>query len=152
MNDTPKQTPRGHHAAEVLGRAIADGTPPVGGTFTIVEAIRRTGTGKSSTREGLLALQAKGVVSLKKSTGITVQPVGRWSLLDPDVARWASGTVAAKQVAYDAMVVRDALAGIDGNNVLVRQIRDAVAVLLYGGARNEEDGLPAQVGTGGNNG
>jgi DNA-binding FadR family transcriptional regulator len=52
------------------------------------EICERFGVSRSSTREAVKMLSAKGLISSRPKQGIRVQPERTWNMFDPDVLKW----------------------------------------------------------------
>jgi len=52
------------------------------------EICERFGVSRSSTREAVKMLSAKGLISSRPKQGIRVQPERNWNMFDPDVLKW----------------------------------------------------------------
>ena len=73
---------------ESLGQAVVVGEFEGRNLPTEAEISQHYGTSRSVTREAVKMLIAKGMLASRPRSGITTQPRGEWSLLDPDVLRW----------------------------------------------------------------
>ncbi|MDJ1159172.1 FadR/GntR family transcriptional regulator [Chelatococcus sp. SYSU_G07232] len=96
--------PRTAHQAVVdaIARDIVTGRYRPGDTLpTEPELCAAYAVSRTTVREALKTLTAKGIVSVRPKTGTRVRPHERWSLLDPEVVDWrlASGV--------DGTLVRD---------------------------------------------
>ncbi len=75
--------------AEVLGREILSGALAPGDHLPPESALLdRMGVSRSTLREGIRILAAKGMVAPRPKVGTTVRPREDWSLLDPEVLGW----------------------------------------------------------------
>lgn len=73
---------------ESLGQAIVGGAFDDRGIPTEAEISKHYGVSRSSTREAVKMLTAKGILAVRPRSGISKRPQAEWSLLDPDVLRW----------------------------------------------------------------
>lgn len=71
---------------EAIGSGIALGL--VNGTLDLDEIAERYGVSRSSIREALRTLAAKGMVVARPKTGTRVTPPSEWAMLDEQVIRW----------------------------------------------------------------
>lgn len=78
-----------HQLTHNLGVSIVNGQYPAG-TSMPSEAIicEQFDVSRSSTREAVKMLAAKGMVSSRPKKGITVRPESDWNLFDSDVLSW----------------------------------------------------------------
>jgi DNA-binding FadR family transcriptional regulator len=73
----------------VIGQRILDGRLQVGELLpTEAQLGRELGMSRTSLREGLRALAAKGLVESRTRRGTMVRPKTSWDILDPDVLAW----------------------------------------------------------------
>lgn len=78
-----------HTIVEHLGRAIATGEYNANNMFPIeAELCKQMGASRTSLREAVKMLTAKGLLSARPRQGTIIEPERRWNLLDPDVLRW----------------------------------------------------------------
>jgi len=88
-----RDTGRRHRGAIAckLGVAILSGEHQPGDTLLgQIAAAEGLNVSRTSYREALQALAAKGLVESRPKAGTKVLPRYRWNLLDPDVIAWAS--------------------------------------------------------------
>ncbi|MYS22725.1 carbohydrate kinase, thermoresistant glucokinase family [Streptomyces sp. DvalAA-14] len=71
-----------------LGGQIVDGGKPRGFHLTVEAVTEELGVTRPMAREALQTLHQKGLVNLQPRIGATVQALGDWDLLDPDVIAW----------------------------------------------------------------
>lgn len=72
-----------------LGQQIVQGRFRAGDTLPPVpELLRRYAVSRTSIREVMRVLAAKGLVELRQRAGARVRPMDGWNLLDPDVLNW----------------------------------------------------------------
>lgn len=71
-----------------LGRRIAGGELAPGTVLTLADLEAEYGVSRTVVREAVRVLEAKAMLSSKRRVGITVSPVSRWSMLDPELIRW----------------------------------------------------------------
>lgn len=82
---------RGLHGrlVQTLGARIVSGEWPPGATLpTEAQLVGEFGSSRSSVREAVKVLTAKGLVQARTRTGTVVQPQASWNLLDPEVLAW----------------------------------------------------------------
>lgn len=78
-----------HAIVEHLGRAIATGEYNANNMFPIeADLCKQMGASRTSLREAVKMLTAKGLLSARPRQGTIIEPERRWNLLDPDVLRW----------------------------------------------------------------
>jgi DNA-binding FadR family transcriptional regulator len=78
-----------HRITRELGIAIVTGAHSRDNPIpSEAELSRRYDLSRSVVREAVKMLTAKGLLSSRPRTGITVQSEDRWNLLDPDVLAW----------------------------------------------------------------
>jgi DNA-binding FadR family transcriptional regulator len=76
--------------AHYLGRAILSGAIQPGERLTPeVANAEALNVSRTSYREAVRVLTAKGLIETRTKAGTRVQPRNRWNLLDPDVLAWA---------------------------------------------------------------
>lgn len=83
--------PRGRPGwiAEALGREILSGALAPGDQLPPESALlERMGVSRTTLREAIKILSAKGLVAARPKVGTTVRPREEWSLLDPEVLGW----------------------------------------------------------------
>jgi GntR family transcriptional regulator, galactonate operon transcriptional repressor len=82
---------RGLHGriVEAIGRRILKGAIPPGSALPREsELMGEMGASRTSVREALRVLAAKGLVESRQRLGTRVRPSRAWNLLDPDVLAW----------------------------------------------------------------
>ena len=93
-----RRTRRADSVADRIGRGIAAGRYGPGSPLPIESRLaEELDVGRTSVREGIKMLAAKGLVETRTRRGTEVQPVAHWNLFDPDVMLWAvsaAGTAA----------------------------------------------------------
>jgi DNA-binding FadR family transcriptional regulator len=78
---------------ESIGRSILRGEVAAGAALPVEDVLAAShGVSRAVVREAMKVLAAKGMVSIRPSTGTRVLPRGRWQLLDPDVLDWLGGS------------------------------------------------------------
>ncbi|GGW61239.1 FadR/GntR family transcriptional regulator [Alishewanella tabrizica] len=88
MKNAPRQNLT-HQLTNDLGLAIVQGTYPVGtGLPSEAELCVEYDVSRSSTREAVKMLSAKGLISSRPKQGIRVLPESNWNMFDTDVLRW----------------------------------------------------------------
>lgn len=74
---------------ETLGQAVVGGAYDGADGFPIeAELCERFSASRTVAREAVKMLTAKGLLRSRPRQGTSVEPLERWNLLDPDVARW----------------------------------------------------------------
>ena len=72
-----------------LGSRIVSGRLAPGAALpTEAQLVEEFGSSRSTVREAVKVLTAKGLVLARTRTGTVVQPEGNWNLLDPEVLAW----------------------------------------------------------------
>lgn len=74
-----------HQLGERIGRgelAPGEALPPIDELLTVF------GVSRTSIREAMRVLAAKGLIELRQRTGGRIRPMSDWNLLDPDVLAW----------------------------------------------------------------
>jgi GntR family galactonate operon transcriptional repressor len=74
-----------HQLGERIGRgelAPGEALPPID------ELLEVFGVSRTSIREAMRVLAAKGLIELRQRTGGRIRPMADWNLLDPDVLAW----------------------------------------------------------------
>lgn len=88
MNSSPKQNLT-HQLTHDLGIAIVKGVYPVGaGLPSEAEICTLYGVSRSSTREAVKMLSAKGLISSRPKQGIRVLAESHWNMFDTNVLNW----------------------------------------------------------------
>lgn len=78
-----------HQLTYDLGIAIVKGTYPVGGGLpSEADLCVQYNVSRSSTREAVKMLSAKGLISSRPKQGIRVLPENSWNMFDTDVLTW----------------------------------------------------------------
>lgn len=72
---------------DVWGMAIVDGDVAPGERLPDPE-LDGENPSRTVTREATRVLESMGLVSVRRKTGATVNPIGRWNMFDPQVVRW----------------------------------------------------------------
>lgn len=73
---------------ERIGIEIVQGIRPAGSVITLARLEEEAGVSRTVIREVVRILESMGMVESRRRVGITVQPVGAWNVLDPQVIRW----------------------------------------------------------------
>ena len=77
------------HVTEELARRVVGGEWAEGVTLpTEIELADTLGVARTSVREALSRLKAKGLVAARQKAGTRVLPRSQWNMLDEDVLRW----------------------------------------------------------------
>jgi|TARA_B110000238_G_scaffold166556_1_gene182298 DNA-binding FadR family transcriptional regulator len=88
MKASPRQNLT-HQLTHDLGMAIVKGTYPIGeGLPSEAEICLLHKVSRSSTREAVKMLSAKGLISSRPKQGIRVLPESSWNMFDTDVLTW----------------------------------------------------------------
>jgi len=88
MKPSPRQNLT-HQLTYDLGIAIVEGTYPVGGGLpSEADLCVQYNVSRSSTREAVKMLSAKGLISSRPKQGIRVLPENSWNMFDTDVLTW----------------------------------------------------------------
>lgn len=88
MSNAPRQNLT-HQLTHDLGIAIVKGTYPVGeGLPSEADICVEYDVSRSSTREAVKMLSAKGLISSRPKQGIRVLPESSWNMFDTDVLTW----------------------------------------------------------------
>ncbi|MFY9512252.1 MAG: FadR/GntR family transcriptional regulator [Rubrivivax sp.] len=75
---------------EILARRVLSGEWPADTVLpTEVELSEQLGVARTSVREALARLKAKGLLASRQKAGTWVLPRMQWNMLDEDVLRWA---------------------------------------------------------------
>lgn len=92
---------------EALARRVIAGEWSDGAALpTEVELAERLGVARTSVREALTRLKAKGLIASRQKTGTRVLPRMQWNMLDEDVLRWAWSGDDRVQMAQHLMQLR----------------------------------------------
>ena len=109
-----------------IGRQI------VGGTYSTGELLPKEaeltveyGVSRTSVREGMRVLAAKGLVDIRQKIGTRVRPTEAWNVFDSDILRWHT------EVGRGDVIMR--------NLVEVRQILEPAAARLAAGRASMDD-------------
>jgi GntR family galactonate operon transcriptional repressor len=87
----PSGSPGGLHGrlVQVLGLRIVSGQLEPGNSLpTEAQLVTDFGSSRSTVREAIKVLSAKGLVVARTKVGTLVRPESDWNLLDPDVLGW----------------------------------------------------------------
>src|ERR1700712_583568 len=77
------------HLVQSLGVRIVSGRLAPGVALpTEAQLVEEFGSSRSTVREAIKVLTAKGLVVARTKAGTVVQPESNWNLLDPDVLAW----------------------------------------------------------------
>ena len=88
MKPSPRQNLT-HQLTYDLGIAVVKGTYPVGGGLpSEADLCVQYNVSRSSTREAVKMLSAKGLISSRPKQGIRVLPESSWNMFDTDVLTW----------------------------------------------------------------
>jgi len=93
-----------------LGSEIVKGTYPSGAIMPSEAVIsERYDVSRSSTREAVKMLSAKGLISSRPRQGIRVEDETKWNLFDPDVLNWILQSKPSLQLLREFTQVRYAI-------------------------------------------
>lgn len=77
------------HVTEEIARRVVGGEWAVGAALpTEIDLADELGVARTSVREALSRLKAKGLVAARQKAGTRVLPREQWNMLDEDVLRW----------------------------------------------------------------
>ena len=97
--------------AQGIGRGILEGEFPIGSILPRdAELMERYSVSRTSLREALKTLAAKGLIEAKTKVGTTV--LGRktgWNMFDPDILAWQIGLGVDRQFLASLFEIRQAL-------------------------------------------
>ena len=114
MNRSPMSNPPiqnlTHQLTYDLGLAIVQGVYPVGtGLPSEADLCIEYNVSRSSTREAVKMLSAKGLISSKPRQGIRILPEDQWNIFDPDLLRWVLESKPSLLVLKEFLQVRIAI-------------------------------------------
>jgi DNA-binding FadR family transcriptional regulator len=99
-----------HQIVANIGSEIVSGKHSVGDTLPSEALLcQRYEVSRTSMREGIKMLSAKGLVESRPKIGITVLPKEHWSMLDCDVLKWMVGGSNRFQLAQYFIQIRYAV-------------------------------------------
>ena len=108
VNQLARQSFRHRTIVREIGIAIVSGRYRSGDLIVgEVHSRRALQVGRSSYREVLRTLAAKGLVQSKPKVGTTVNPKSKWNLLDPDMLEWTFETQTDQDVLRQLFELRD---------------------------------------------
>lgn len=111
---------------ESVGRSIVGGAVAPGDVLPKEsELVEQFGVSRTSVREAMRVLAAKGLVDIRQKIGTRVRPHEQWNVFDTDILRWHH------EEGRGAHVMRDL--------VEVRQILEPAAARLAAGRANMDD-------------
>lgn len=135
---------------ETLGGEIVRGVFELRSFPSESEIMARFRVSRSSAREAVKMLSAKGLLTSRPKLGISVAPLERWSLYDADVLRWLLRRVPTHRLTEQLFELRlamepsaAALAAASATHVQRREI-DSAARQLTTVERAEEDTFAAE--------
>jgi DNA-binding FadR family transcriptional regulator len=92
-----------------LGPAIVSGEMAVGAMLPNKDELsRRFGVSRTSLREALQTLAAKGLIAAKTKVGTWVLDEGRWNMFDSDILAWRLATGADRDFVASLFEIRQA--------------------------------------------
>ncbi|WP_076540583.1 FadR/GntR family transcriptional regulator [Shewanella sp. UCD-KL21] len=109
MANTPRQNLT-HQLTHDLGVAIVKGVYPIGeGLPSEADLCIEYDVSRSSTREAVKMLSAKGLITSRPKQGIRVMPESHWNMFDTDVLRWILSSKPSLSLLKEFTQVRVAL-------------------------------------------
>jgi len=117
-----------HQLTHDLGIAIVNGQYAIGqGLPSEAELCVEYDVSRSSTREAVKMLSAKGLISSRPKQGIRVLPESRWNMFDTDVLNWILGSKPSLALLREFTQVRFAIepeaAGLAAENATATQLK-----------------------------
>ncbi|AWB65556.1 FadR family transcriptional regulator [Saccharobesus litoralis] len=76
---------------------------------TEMDLSRHFGVSRSSIREAVKMLSAKGLIDSKRNQGIAILPRDNWNILDPDVLAWSQKYGSSRQLQIEFIQMRKAI-------------------------------------------
>lgn len=96
--------------AQGIGRGILEGEFPIGSILPRdAELMERYSVSRTSLREALKTLAAKGLIEAKTKVGTTVLGRKSWNMFDPDILAWQIGLGVDRQFLASLFEIRQAL-------------------------------------------
>lgn len=128
MKTSPRQNLT-HQLTYDLGTAIVKGVYPVGkGMPSEAELCVLHNVSRSSTREAVKMLSAKGLISSRPKQGIRVLPESSWNMFDTDVLTWILSSKPSLSLLKEFTQVRHAIepqaAALAATNATFEQLED----------------------------
>lgn len=109
MASAPRQNLT-HQLTHDLGVAIVQGVYPIGeGLPSEADLCVEYDVSRSSTREAVKMLSAKGLITSRPKQGIRVMPESHWNMFDTDVLRWILSSKPSLSLLKEFTQVRVAL-------------------------------------------
>tara|TARA_R110001583_G_C5617239_1_gene405945 strand:- start:208 stop:906 length:699 start_codon:yes stop_codon:yes gene_type:complete len=123
-----------HQLTHNLGMAIVKGTYPIGeGLPSEADICLQHKVSRSSTREAVKMLSAKGLISSRPKQGIRVLPESSWNMFDTDVLTWILSSKPSLSLLKEFTQVRLAIepqaAALASTNATFEQLEDIEAAL-----------------------
>lgn len=136
-----------------LGLAIINGDYSVGeGMPSEAILCEQYGVSRSSTREAVKMLSAKGMISSRPKKGILVLPESNWNLFDSDVLSWILKSKPSlnllrefTQVRYAIEPVAAKLAAQNATPIQVKQLEDALYKITHAASDDLDEQLDAHI-------
>lgn len=95
---------------ERVGRSIVGGAVAPGELLPKeAELVEQFGVSRTSVREAMRVLAAKGLVDIRQKIGTRVRPVDQWNVFDTDILRWHHEEGRGADVMRDLVEVRQIL-------------------------------------------
>jgi DNA-binding FadR family transcriptional regulator len=133
-----------HQLTHDLGMAIVKGTYPIGqGLPSEADLCLQHNVSRSSTREAVKMLSAKGLISSRPKQGIRVLPESSWNMFDTDVLTWILSNKPSLSLLKEFTQVRLAIepqaAALASMNASFEQLEDIDKALIR--MKEAEQGL-----------
>ena len=114
--------------ARQLAIAMLEGEYPPGALLPGEhELAERFDSSRSSIRESLKALAAKGMIEARKKAGTRVRPRADWQMLDRDLLGWRLEVGPERRFAEDLLSLREAIEPAAAAAAAAHQDREAIA-------------------------
>lgn len=109
LDEAPKTAAKGVHqtVVQTIVRRILTGVYGQGETIPGIETLAaELGASRTSLREAMRVLTAKGFVESRRRAGTRVRPRSEWNLLDRDVLGWLLAGTIARDIGDSLLVLR----------------------------------------------
>ena len=137
---------------ETLGQSIVAGAYDARAPFPIeAELCAQFGASRTSVREAVKMLTAKGLLSARPRRGTAVEPEAHWNLLDPDVLRWLLERQFSPRLLTEFTQVRLAIEPMAASLAASRNDAAAIAPIsaaiarMQAAERGEDDPLDSDI-------
>jgi DNA-binding FadR family transcriptional regulator len=151
MKPSPRQNLT-HQLTHDLGMAIVKGTYPIGeGLPSEADICLQHDVSRSSTREAVKMLSAKGLISSRPKKGIRVLPESSWNMFDTDVLTWILSNKPSLALLKEFTQVRLAIepqaAALASTNATFEQLEDIELALarMVDASQGLDDPLDADI-------